>query len=347
MARYTEAAPHVPGSGMVKRPLGSLELVAQLRLDGAAAGPLGLLAAYAHAAPPGAVEAADADEGAASEPPPADAPKMSPRELRVIVQRLRRCLRRPWLLCAPWCWALPAVWWAVCFRAAPAHLPWVGLALLVANGALDHARRAERTAGMIYWEDSVGEADMPRGPLAKMRLLGATLGRLQAGLGRLALALERGTNLFNWSDPVVTLAAIGAAAAAAAAASLTLSLVALPVLVFVAGLAPLAALLASEARAGSPPAAAPAEPPPARADEPTGDAPVAASTGRDGGGDAAHERPSALQMLRNVLARVPDGTDVAHQWFIETEQILEEETLAAPTARGSGATEPRTDKKAA
>jgi hypothetical protein len=56
----------------------------------------------------------------------------------------------------------------------------------------------------IFWEDSVGESTMLKGPIAKMRLLAAMMERGQVMLGSAATAVEKAKNLLNWSEPPVT-----------------------------------------------------------------------------------------------------------------------------------------------
>ena len=109
LARYGEATPNVPGSGMARprHDLGTVEIVALLRLDAAACASFGLLGAYALTSPPGAVDDAADDEADGAEPEPAGAEaaaeadaeaRLQPAVLKLNVLRLQRCLGRPCLL---------------------------------------------------------------------------------------------------------------------------------------------------------------------------------------------------------------------------------------------------------
>ena len=49
---------------------------------------------------------------------------------------------------------------------------------------------------------------MPKGLVAKMKLLTSALAKMQTKLGHAATALERSQNLLNWSEPPVTVFAI-------------------------------------------------------------------------------------------------------------------------------------------
>ena len=124
------------------------------------------------------------------------------------------------------------------------------------------------------------------------------------------------------------------------------SLPCMQVLAFSSGLAALAPFLAFAAipaRYGASPATAPGRASPR--DESEADATVAdAADEADGGqGESARDSADAAagssgaaaprlsfgQLLRNVLARAPDGTDLAHAHFCKAEQILEDGPLAA------------------
>ncbi len=109
----------------------------------------------------------------------------------------------PHLLRAPAVFALPLVLAAVCFALPLWTVPWVVVGLAATNGALDHARRDERTAGMVFWEEEVGESDMPTG-LKKLKMVAGLLAKLQGGLGKAAAALERNKNTLNFADGSVT-----------------------------------------------------------------------------------------------------------------------------------------------
>ena len=89
---------------MAKADIGTVELLVRLTLP-AADGPLGLLAAYAMCAPPGAVVDDDDehdDAGGAAEEDKETA-RLQPKLLKLHANRLRRCLGRPRLLCAVPC----------------------------------------------------------------------------------------------------------------------------------------------------------------------------------------------------------------------------------------------------
>ena len=62
------------------------------------------------------------------------------------------------LVRAPCVYILPAVLYAVCFELPTWTLPWVGMALAVANGALDARHRFEWTDQLIFWEAQVGDS---------------------------------------------------------------------------------------------------------------------------------------------------------------------------------------------
>ena len=323
LARYNEATPGVPGTGMVrpKQDLGVIELSLELQLDAHLAPQLGLLACYAQAPPPGALEEEEGGvlEGDEAQAADADTRKLDPKTIKLYVARLKRSLGKPYIMLAPWCWSLPLVWAYVCLASAAWQLPWIVLALLVANGAIDNARRAERTNDLIYWEEEVGPNKMPRG-LAKMRLLLSVLGKVQHGLGTAVAALEKRRNLLNWQDGVVTTAAIGILAVVCSLLSLLLFLVPACVVTFAVGVVPLLAnCVASMQRAPAPDAAATAPP----AAPPT-EAPKRA---RQGSG--------AAQLLTNVLARTPDGGDIAHLHFCK-QQLLEEHILPPAPESDSG-----------
>ena len=360
LARYSEATPRVPGSGMVRpeTEIGSLEIVVLLRLEPPGSGPLGLLAAYAMCSPPGAIEDAGgegSDEseavatGAVSDEPPV---AMDPKVLRLSLIRIRRCLGAPYLLEPPWCLALPLVLWAACFRVPLALQPWLVLGLALANGAID-GHRSEWKTEAIFWEEHVGEGDMPRGPLGKLKLLREMLSRLQRALVTLAELLERRRNLLNWSDPAVTAVAIGVLSVSCAIVSCTIAVVPLNWLFFVAGMSCLlpalsracARLLPARAHRAYANAASTHE---ARAHETVVDPSqeqdqVPAGTRTTSGEQERtmmEQEPSrdggltVLRMLRNVLARVPDSTDLAHRHFCAVEQIIEEELVVEREAGG-------------
>ena len=353
LARYNEATPGVPGTGMVRprHAPGAIELSLELQLDGARCAPLlGLLACYALAAPPGALEeeeggVLEGEEGAQAAD--ADTRKLDPKLIKLYVARLKRALGRPYLMAAPWCWALPVVWAYVCLAPTMAawQLPWVVFGLLVANGAVDHSRRAERTGDLIFWEEEVGPNTMPKG-LAKMRLLLSVLGAVQRGLGVLVTLLEKRRNLLNWQDGVVTTAAIGALAVASALLSLLLLLVPACVVAFAVGVVPLLANCAASLRgpfaSDSAPAAAAAAPvavdangyplapltAAAPAVAPAAEAPRKGARNGNGSG-------GMVQLLSNVLARTPDGGDIAHLHFCK-QQLVQEQILPPATEGDSG-----------
>lgn len=359
LARYEEATPHVPGSGMVRpaHELGLLEIVVHLRFDGLAAGGLGMLAAYTAAAPPGAVEERDGDDGGTPRGEEESVrSKMQPRILRLNALRLQRCLRRPPLLATPWCLMLPAVLYFSCFGAPAPLLPWLFLALAVANGLLDFAERQKWVEGMIFFEAEVGEADMPRNPLAKLRMLGSLLEKLQNALGALSERLEKSRNLLNWADPTITTVAIVLLSACCAGVSVALALLPLNVLAFCSGTLVLAPFLVDAALQLLPPAwrdglaertaqdavacgvGAGSPGTQARRGGSDGGARAAGGEGATPPGgkkaSAGRQRSSALLMLRRVLTRAPDSRDLAHRFFATREQIVEEELLVG---EGAGA----------
>ena len=339
LARFDEACPGVPGSGMVRprHEIGTVEVLLRLKFDTPAADALGLLAAYAHAEPPGELEDEGDDEeggddeggdeattaasaggggsggrgsgggssGGSSPPPP---PKLNFKLLRLHTLRLGRCIGRPHLLCGVPCLGLPPVLYAACFHVPPYLLPWVGGGLCVANGALARMRRHEALGGFIFWESEVGESAMPRGPIKKLKQMQQGLARMQHGLGQLATALEKSQNLLNGSDPTVTAAATCMLCVACALGSLVLWLVPLPVLAFVGGMLGLGPFLADALR-----------PLFLRGAEPRAAA---------GGGTRPRKGPASFRMMRNILARVPDGRDVAHRHFA-LEQVIEAQEVAA------------------
>ena len=314
-ARFDEATPRVPGSGMVRpsKELGRLEIVVQLKLDVPGASVLGMLAAYARAPPPGEIEreasADDAAAGGEAEP----APKVQPKVLRLNTYRLRRYFGAPHLLRAPAVFALPLVLAAVCFALPLWTVPWVVVGLAAANGALDHARRAERTAGMVFWEEEVGESDMPTG-LKKLKMVAGLLAKLQGGLGKAAAALERNKNTLNFADGSVTAVAFALLSLVAAACSAVLYLVPPQAIVFaVATLAliPSMAKAASGGGGGVDAAAAAAA-----ADDDDGPVTPRKAAPAAPAADAA-AKPGLAQMVKNVLSRAPDSSDLAHRHFCD------------------------------
>ena len=321
LARYDEAAPGVPGSGMVKTDRGTLELIVRLRLDAPASERFGLLAAYAMAEPPGDIRDDDDDDDLREMQT-----KLQPKLLKLHAIRLARCLRTPQLLVGKPCLAMPLVLYAACFHLHVAALPWLVFALATADGYLAHLRRHQLEERMIFYEEEVGEATMPRSPIGKLRILLGGLAKMQHALGRAATALERAHNLLNWADPPVTVCALLAASLLCAVCSLVLALVPLRVLAFVVGLAALAPVCLKQL--GFTPPAASTTPAPAPAD----------ATVASGAVGAEGAPPlSVPRMLRNVLARVPDGRDVAHRHFVRKEQILEMEDV--PLVETGSATE--------
>jgi hypothetical protein len=156
--------------------------------------------------------------------------------------------------------------------------------------------------------------------------------------------------LLNWSDPPVTLVFTALLALPTACVSLVLALVPPPTLAFVAGLVALTPALLDAAglrkRVPPAPAAAPAVVAAAAAagTSATEAAPPAADVGAVDDAPAARTAaaPRCLQMAQRVLARVPDGRDLAHRHFALSEQLLELEDLDEPPLdeegeRGEGA----------
>ena len=308
LARYTEATPHVPGSGMLRpsAEIGTVELLVHLRLEGC--GPFGLLGAYARASPPGALEEAAESGGgggggggsAAATPEDASVEKLQPKLLKLHQLRVRRCVvGPPPLLAGRWRLAAAAALYASCYVLASHHMPWLLLGLASLNGALDGLARRRWLGEAIYWEEEVGESAVPTGPLKKLRALAGALEKIQRFLGRLADVLERRRNLLNWTDPTVTFVALACLTALAAAASATLYLVPARHLCFAVGITALARPHLKPSGSGS--IAAPSPP----------------ST-----------RLSLLRMVSNVLGRVPTGKDLAHRHFCE-EQVLADESVDA------------------
>jgi hypothetical protein len=148
--------------------------------------------------------------------------------------------------------------------------------------------------------------------------------------------------------PPVRLSSLAQSAVLACLASCLLAIVRLDWIVFASGLAALAPLLRdgavhlSQGGVGGvhtagwdrAPAAAPS------ATSATTSATTSASASAAGATPTALGRRvgrgvgracGAVRMLRNVLARVPDATDVAHRHFCKVEQIIEDEAVLAHT----------------
>lgn len=317
-ARYTEAVPHVPGSGMVKpkQELGSIELEFQLTLTAPYSDSLGLLAAYAHATPSGAVQedAAHSDsEDAGDVPQEEQSPqRLDPKILRGNIRRLKRVLGRPALLSGQQVFAMPVVLFWMCFHARLHHLPWYVFGINLASGIFDHHRIAERSGEMILWEDEVGERDMPKGIGLLLRLK-SLLGKLQEILGKAATVLERRQNVMNFADAPITVVATGCTACLATVTSTILYVVPIRTLCFLVGNALLLPHLIREARRkDADKQAAIGGPAVGRAATSVSPAPaVVQNRLRLARACLAH----LLRALSNVISRVPDGKDLAHEYF--------------------------------
>ena len=332
LARYDEACPGLPGSGMARpsKEIGTVELLLAVRFDAPLGDRLGLLAAYAMAPPPGEIDDGADDEGddgggSGAGGGAGDAEQLQPKLLKLNALRFSRCLGRPHLLSGPPVLLLPALLYLACFRMPLAALPWLGLALALTNGALSWARRGALTASYVFWEEDIGEPDMPKNLFAKIKLLTSLLAKLQRALGVAATAMERSQNLLNWEEPPVTLVAIAVLGPLVSLASLVLALVPLPALTFAACMVALTPFLAEALRGlgrhhdGSNKAA---QPPTTSGAKPTAKARTSTSP--------------VVRVLRNVLSRVPDGRDVAHRHFAMHEQVIQAD-FATSTA-GSMAT---------
>eukprot|EP00928_Gymnodinium_smaydae_P043654 TRINITY_DN29206_c0_g1_i1.p1 TRINITY_DN29206_c0_g1~~TRINITY_DN29206_c0_g1_i1.p1 ORF type:complete len:594 (+),score=129.83 TRINITY_DN29206_c0_g1_i1:60-1784(+) len=306
-ARYGEAAVGVPGTGMVRpaTDIGTLELELALRLDGAGGRCClrgGLLAAYAAALPPHHYEDEQSDsDGEATnvkhEKPHSKETKFDGKTLRLYIARLKRLFGAPYVLRRPWCFGLLLLHVWACFFAAVYQLPLALFILIISNGALSRRYRHERMELLIYWEDSVGEDEMPQG-LAYIKLLISGLGALQKALGNAATFLERCENVFNFEDPPVSLAAMLVFGVACVLLSLLLWLIPANFVVFVFGVIALAPALAGPRFSGRK-ASAPADEHAAR-----------------------RPRPRAVQAMVNVFSRIPDSRDVAHRHFFDSYQRI-------------------------
>lgn len=364
LARYDEAVHGVPGSGMArpKHDLGTVELLVSVKFDAPRLDRFGLLAAYAHAPPPGEIVDDDHDEdhhdssggggsGSGSGGGDAEATaKLQPKLLKLNATRLARCLGKPHLLRGPTSLVLPFPLYLSCFRLPLFTLPWMVLTLALANGLLAHHRRGEVTSELIFWEEEVGESNMPKGLIAKMKLLTSALAKMQTKLGQAATAMERSQNLLNWSEPPVTIAALVLLTGLATMGSLVLLLVPVHALAFCGGMAVLAPSLAvavkelqgggvdggdnavaaaAAASNSAPSSSTPPTPPPTQQQQQHGVKPKEEEAG--GGGLAA-----VALMARNVLARVPDGRDTAHRHFAMSEQIVHN-TIVEPHGQAAAA----------
>jgi len=245
---------------------------------------------------------------------------------------------------APWVFSLPIALYTSCFVLPSPALPWLTLALAVLNGALDGVHRAEWDEQCIFWEDSVGESTIPKGPIAKMRLLAAMMERGQVMLGSAATAVEKAKNLLNWSEPPVTVVSIGILAFVATLASIVLLVVPHEVLWFGIGMLCLSPYLMDAGSMQRPPKTRPS-----------------ATAAGIGGEDEDHsgeeesvtasrtsqqrQRLGLAQMAWRVLARCPDSRDLAHRHFALREQLIDAEDIplewptmpvtTAPTAKRS------------
>jgi hypothetical protein len=340
LARYDEACPGLPGSGMVRplKEIGTVEILLAVRLDAPLSSRFGMLAAYAMAPPPGEIDD-DADDdaeeaggggsgggsggGGGGVSSSARGNQLQPKLLKLNALRFSRCLGRPHLLRGPPALLLPAFLYLACFRLPLAALPWLILLLALANGVLARTRRAELTSSFVFWEGDIGESSTPKGIFAKLKLLTSLLAKLQYALGVAATAMERSQNTLNWEEPPVTITVIGLLAVLAALSSVTLAIVPLPALVFALGLLALSPFLTDALRelgggpAGVKGATTEASPPSSA---------KSATTAR-----AVAALP-IVAALRNVLARVPDGRDVAHRHFAMSEQVVQADFAVAALA---------------
>lgn len=320
--RFDEAVPHVPGTGMVKpsEQLGVMEIQLRLTLDAPGSRWFGLLAAYAvpRCAPADDEDSSEGDTDDQKPPsklPLAETttvggirqtyPKLKSQVLRLLSIRLHRCTGACYILRSPWCLGLLPVNYYVCFVAALHELPWIAFFLILANGILAHHYCAERTEGMIFWEESVGESDMPRGR-EKLRRVMHKMARVQQAVVVFTTALERAQNLTNFTDPAVSLVAFAVLAVACGALSVMLR--AVPVS-FLAFLALSTAVGPFEARAFK---------------QFFNVAEATDSAAHSPRTEWRHGHPKLEALLGaplNVLARVPDGTDVAHNYFCSTQSL--------------------------
>ena len=345
-ARYEEAIPHVPGTGMVKPrvDLGHIDVELKLSLHQPATplNAIGVLGAYAMALREG--DTVDDDEGAieadmsqsstsSKRSSVTGAPKrasiigsskpeggggggekagkvsFNPRIIRQHVNRLKRCFGTPYVLAFPFSYALLATWYLVCFHLPPQLWPPCVFVLLLWNGLLGYRNRADRTKDMIFWEESVGDSDMPKG-LTLIYKIVDVLGLIQGKFGSIATAIEKQQNMFNFADPPISFVAYVLLGVGCAILSAILWLVPLSLLSFGAGAGSLAPFLT------------PGKP-------------------KGGKADAASDKPSAvprkglklpiLPSLVNIFARIPDGKDEAHLLFCRQQKLIELELDRAST----------------
>ena len=164
----------------------------------------------------------------------------------------------------------------------------VGLA--ATNGALDHVRRDERTAGMVFWEEEVGASRTCRRDSRSSRWSLGCWRSCRVGLGKAAAALERNKNTLNFADGSVTAVAFALLSLVAAACSAVLYLVPPQAIVFaVATLALIPSMAKAASGGGGGDAAAAA----AAADDDDGaDTPPEGGAGGAGGRRARQARAS-------------------------------------------------------
>lgn len=281
--KYKEAIPYAHRSGMATptHDLGTVEVILKLTFHNR----FGLLGAYAHSdvkpAIPSKLETVRIEDVS-----------MTTKSVKAIINcRMKRCCRIPHLLHTPYVYLLPFVWFGICFYAKPFVIPWIFCVLLFFNGWLEN--HAEETKDMIFWEHQVGDS-LPGG-LDKLKRLNRNLRLLQEKMDLGASILEKQMNLFNFSNPPVSIVAFGFLTILSAFVSLALFLVPLHILVFVTGLLGL----------------------------------VPCAKGSDE--TSKHSKtfrvvktrslPPPFQALYNILSQVPDGKDVAHEYFASS-QIL-------------------------
>lgn len=307
-ARYHEAVPHVPGSGMVKPVLELGWLVLQLHMSLTVKGSehLGLLAAYAKVDPKRQIKENGKEVGSDLEDrnklhqdqlqtDQKPAAKLKPKIIRLNKLRIQRSLGKPYLLKEPWCFGLFLVHYWICFHSVMYQLPWLFFALVFVNGLLGDLHCKDRTKDMIFWEEAVGESDMPKG-LGKFKFLLESLANLQKRLGVGAAWIERSQNLFNFSDPPVTLVAFGLLTLVCAISSLVLIIIPAHIIFFMLGCIAIAPSIRRKL-------------------------PLSSSTDTPKNEKIKtqfNKKNVILQTIRmamNVVSRVPDGKDIAHQYF--------------------------------
>lgn len=307
--RYEEAVPHVSGSGMVRpsQDLGFVDLCLHLELSVPGHKCFGLLAAYCQVEPADSWLAVDDEQADGTPAASGEKVKVTPKVFRGNINRLSRCFRTPYLLQSPQVYALLPLHCIVAFCCEVYHLPWAILMVIIANGVLDHKHCEDRTKDLIFWEECVGEDDMPKG-LGALKGVVEGLGALQEKLGKVATLLEKNKNLVNYSDGPVTLVALMCLISLAALVSALFYLVSLRWIYFSCGLLMLLPFLQHAAQSGQ------------------------KLQGEPGSGSRrallGKQSPGLLfrlfMMITNVLGRVPDSRDVAH-WHFCSKQVIDDE----------------------